>query len=30
MNAVNDASDFVPTRHVVTRRLDLEGADDRV
>jgi GNAT superfamily N-acetyltransferase len=30
MNAINDAMGFVPTRHVVTWRLDLEGADDRV
>jgi GNAT superfamily N-acetyltransferase len=28
MNAINDAMGFVPTRHVVTWRLDLEGAAD--
>jgi GNAT superfamily N-acetyltransferase len=30
MNAINDAMGFVPTRRVVTWRLDLEGAKDRV
>ena len=30
MNAINDAMGFVPTRQVVTWRLDLEEANDRV
>jgi hypothetical protein len=30
MNAINDAMAFVPTRHGVTWRLDLEEANDGV
>jgi hypothetical protein len=28
MNAIDDAMGFVPTRHAVTWRLDLEGATE--